>query len=406
MDTSPTEPVAPVQGPHNQRTGWLGWIFNAYLVAFTSEGLLALLQKCVGAGPAGLLIGSPKALAGFCSVLLAVCVTLIACSYRRVQWRILLPALVITFWRAFYFLPLPAYFSWNSLAWSSALLQAATGTATVLLIRAGSGGRFPLFPPAATCFAEFSWRRTFATLAAKLLVILPALLVYVLVSAQILVRQHSAGFLEITPTGIFTEARTYDWEGRKVYLLPTVHIASPAFYETLMDGLPETSSVILPEGVTDQKGLLKALIDYAGAASSVGLTAQPDLTAPRKVHAVLKCDADVSEFSPETRRALNGVGRVLQSLQAGELETTLAALEALEEEHPANLVKDILETRNNKVLAGLKEAISRYEHLAVPWGAAHMPGIERGLLAMKARKIDSRRVEVFKWRELKLHPEL
>jgi hypothetical protein len=406
MDMSPGEPATSAPAQLHHRTGWLGWIFNGYLIAFTAEGFLTLLHRVGGAGPVGGLIASSLAVVAFSSVLLAVCVTLIACSYSRVQWRILLPALVLTFWRAFYFLPLPAYYSWSGLELSGALFQAATGVATLLLIRARSGGRLPLLPPEATCFAKFSWRRTLATLAAKLLVILPALLVYLLVSAQILVREYSSGFLEITPAGIFTEARTYEREGHKIYLLPTVHIASPAFYETLMEGLPEKSSVILPEGVTDQQGHLKALIDYAGAANSVGLSAQPDLTAPRKAHAVLRCDADVSEFSPETRRALNGIGRVLQSLRTGELETALAALESLEEEPTANLVKDILETRNSKVLNGLKEAVPRYEHVAVPWGAAHMPGIERGLLAMKARKIHSRRVEVFKWREVKVRPEL
>jgi hypothetical protein len=403
---SPAEPVAQPAPTQPGHTGWPGWIFNGYLIASTAEGFLALLQRLLGEGSARSLLGVPTMVAGFCSVLLAVCVALIACSYRRTWWRFLVPSLFLTFWKAFYFLPLPAYFSWSGLELWGTLAQPATGAATVLFLRARSQGKSLCFPPEATCFAEFSWPRTVVTLAIKLFLGVPALLVYVLLSAQILVRELSSGFLEISSTGIFTEARIYEQDGHKVYLLPTVHIASPAFYETLMDGLPEKSSVILPEGVTDQNGLLKAFIDYSVAASSVGLAAQPDLTAPRKNHAVLRCDADVSEFSPQTRHVLNSLGGILKSFQTGDMETSLAAIESLEEKETAGLFRDILETRNNKVLEGLKRAIPEYEHVAVPWGAAHMPGIERGLLAMKARRIETRRVEVFQWRELKLLPQL
>jgi hypothetical protein len=401
---STTEPGAPPETIRSDRAGWLGLIFNGYLLAFTAEGFLALLHQFPGKGLAASLLGASQSFAGLCSVLLAVCVSLVACSYRRTHWRMLAPALFLTFWKAFYFLPLPAYFSWNALAFWGALAQTAAAAFTVWSLRTRSPGKSLYFPPEATGFAEFSWPRTLVTLGVKLFIGVPTLLVYVLLSAQILVRELSSGFVEITPTGIFTEARTYQQDGHKIYLLPTVHIASPAFYETLMSSLPEQRSVILPEGVTDQTGLLKDLIDYSGAASAVGLSAQPDLTAPRKNHAVLRCDADVSEFSPKTRRVLNGLGRMLKSMQSGDLESSLAVLEALEEEQSDGLLTDILETRNNKVLEALKQAIPEYEHVAVPWGAAHMPGIERGLLAMKANRIEARRVEVFKWRELKLLP--
>jgi hypothetical protein len=402
--------TAPVSVEHPQSAakgsnGWIANLFNAYLLAFAIEGLLSLLQKILGGSPAGLLLAPAKALASFGSVLLAVCVTLIVCSYRRVRWMGLLPALALTFWKAFYFLPLPAYFSWSTLELCGALAQTSAGVATFLLLRARSQGASFLLPREATCQAEFSWTRTGLTLVLKLCAVLPGLVLYVLISARILIHEYSSGFLEVNSTGIYTEARTYERGGHKIYLLPTIHIASPAFYDTLMEGLPEKSSAILPEGVTDQQGVLKDLIDYSGAANSVGLSSQPDLTAPRKSHTVLRCDADVSEFSLETRKILNGLGRVLKNLKSGDLEATLSALETLDEEPSKAVWKDILETRNNKVLVTVSQALPQYEHIAVPWGAAHMPGIERGLLEMKARRIEARRVEVFKWTDLKIHPE-
>jgi hypothetical protein len=402
-ELAPVAPSDPVDVP---QAGWPGRIFDGFLIAFTAEGLLGVLHRLSGTGLAGTLLGTAKAFASFGSLLLAVCVTLIACSYRRTRWLPLLPALFLAFWKSFCFLPLPAYFSWHNLEVWGALSQSLAGASTVIALRRRTGGAAFLFPREATCFAEFSWARTTLTLAVKFFIGVPALCAYLLVSTQILVREYSSGFLEITPSGIFTEARIYELNGRKIYLLPTIHIASPAFYETLMAGLPEQSSVILPEGVTDQKGLLKAGIDYSGAADSVGLAAQPDLTVQPKSHAVLRCDADVSDFSPVTIGVLNGLGRVLKNFQSGETEGMLAAMEALESGDPAALWKDILETRNNKVLEGLKQALPRYEHVAVPWGAAHMPGIERGLLALHARRTETRRVEVFQWKELKLLPQL
>jgi hypothetical protein len=405
METPQTGPLPPAPADAPLQIGWLGRVFDAYLLAFLADGLLTLVSSLPGFQAADRILAVPKFFCGLGSVLLAICVTLIVCSYRQTRWRPLVPALCVTFWKAFYFLPLPAYFAWEQVALTGALTQVLTGSAIALSLRRQTGNKAFLFPPESTAFARFSWMRTALTFAFKMLVLLPALCVFLVVCGRIFVRESSAGFVDVTLTGLFTEARTYEQDGRKIHLLPTVHIASPAFYDTLMAGLPEQSSVILPEGVTDEKGMLKAAIDYSLAADSVGLTAQPDLTVQRKNHAILRCDADISNFSPKTIAILNSLGRLLKHFKEQNQAEILTTIDELENGDPVALWNDILETRNQKVLEGIKVALPRYEHIAVPWGAAHMPGIERGLLAMKARKIDGKRVEVLKWKELRLLPE-
>jgi hypothetical protein len=406
MEKSQTGPPPLPPGDAPLQIGWLGRVFDAYLLAFIGDGFLTLLSSLPALQSAARILAVPEFLCGLGSVLLAICVTLIVCSYRQTRWLPLVPALFLTFWKAFYFLPLPAYFAWEQVALTGALTQTLTGTVIALSLRRQPGNKALLFPPESTAFARFSWVRTVLTFAFKMLVALPALCVFLLVCGRIFVRESSSGFVDVTLTGLFTEARTYEQDGRKIYLLPTVHIASPAFYDTLMEGLPEQSSVILPEGVTDAKGLLKAAIDYSLAADSVGLSAQPDLTAQRKNHAILRCDADISNFSPKTIAILNSLGHLLKHFKEQNQAGMLTTIQELENGDPVALWNDILETRNQKVLEGIKVALPRYEHIAVPWGAAHMPGIERGLVAMKARKVDGKRVEVLKWKELRLLPEL
>jgi hypothetical protein len=70
--------------------------------------------------------------------------------------------------------------------------------------------------------------------------------------------------------------------------------------------------------------------------------------------------------------------------------------------------KDILENRNQRVLKGIDLTISAptpppespVEHIIVPWGAAHMPGIERGLLQRNATLESHQDIELFQWKKL------
>jgi hypothetical protein len=217
-----------------------------------------------------------------------------------------------------------------------------------------------------------------------------------------MLREMSHGFLQVDSTGLFTEARDYERGTQKIHLLPTVHVAAPAFYDQLMEALPPSLSVILPEGVTDKKHLMKVRLDYGVAADSLGLSTQPDLTEKRKGPAVQSCDADLSDFAAPTLALLNGVAGALQAATAGDGLAALQVLGTLEDKDTMTIIDDVLKTRNMRVVEGIQTALQTYSHVAVPWGAAHMPGIEREILKMNFQKGQTRRVLVFAWKDLKL----
>ncbi len=399
-------PALPSLPPEQQpaKGDWKAFTFNAYLLSFLAEGALTVLAAIPG--PVGKFAGGfPLSLAGMASMTFALLVILVIGSFRSLPWRAFAPALAFSIWEGCIYLPLPAFVDWRPLVLSAACLQLLIGGGTLMALHRASSGRSMLLRTGQLVHCPFSLSRTFLAGVLKLFILTPLLLAYIGWSAQVMLKKASSGFLQLDTNGLFTEARTYEKDGHKIYLLPTVHIASPNFYEMLMESLPAERSVILPEGVTDDKKLMRSTLDYSIAADSVGLSAQPDLTKRKQEPNVLHCDADISDFSESTIRLLNAVTFAMHAASDGDALGAIQALTGLENAHSNELIEDILEKRNQRVSAGVEKALPLFEHIAIPWGVAHMPGIERDLFKMRARKTDSRRVQVFNWRELRLFPE-
>jgi hypothetical protein len=169
-----------------------------------------------------------------------------------------------------------------------------------------------------------------------------------------------------------------------------------------LENLPDEKSVILPEGVSDKNGVLRKILDYSGPAHSLGLSVQPDLTQKKKAPDTLRSDMDVSDFSPPTLEFLQGVGRAMGALKSEDTSAIAEALSSFKEPDLEPLLEDIIHKRNLLVLEGIRSALSKYENIAVPWGVAHMPEIERELLKQKAKRTDSKRVQVFAWKDIAL----
>ncbi len=394
MEPPPLPPREKIQGSAGS---WIAWVFNAYLVLFAADAALTLCRPVLGEGP--------HTIAGSLSILFALLVSLIVSSYRGLPWRCLAPALAFSIWEGCIFLPLPAFVGFEKLVTGTMCAQLLLSAGTFLAVRRLNAGGAFFFRDASMQGGKFSLGRTMLTGGIQLFVLTPLMIVYLLWSVQIMVRKVSAGFIEVTSEGLFTEARIYESGGQRIYLLPTVHIASPGFYDALMADLPQTNTVILPEGVTDSQHLMKVRADYTQTADAVGLHAQPDLTQKKSEAAVQHCDADISDFKPATVAVLNGVFGAMQSASAGDLQSALTAMQSFGDVQAPELIEDILQTRNARVVDGIQQALPKFGHIAVPWGAAHMPGIERGVRQLNATLKDKRKVEVLRWRDLKLFPQ-
>jgi hypothetical protein len=91
-----------------------------------------------------------------------------------------------------------------------------------------------------------------------------------------------------------------------------------------------------------------------------------------------QADVDVSEFRPATLRFLEALGLLLGSKSLPEALLVLKDPHSpLTDDSEAELVlSDILDKRNEHLIAQIEKALSTYDTIVVPWGAMHLPAIE------------------------------
>ncbi|OPY88944.1 MAG: hypothetical protein A4E71_00140 [Smithella sp. PtaU1.Bin162] len=90
------------------------------------------------------------------------------------------------------------------------------------------------------------------------------------------VRYYSSDFIRVTPVSIQFARKTFENKGKQVILCGMSHIASNAFYKGLREKFPEQGSIILCEGVSDSKNLIKVRSRYKGMAVLCGGVMQPE----------------------------------------------------------------------------------------------------------------------------------
>lgn len=392
--TNPPSEMSPLGQTHPVIKG----VFNALVVLLLADNAAAGMHLATDSSGAGVL----EFLTTFGVIILLSVSTVLVSIYRGTPWPALFPAFLVYSWASFLFIPLPLVWGLESLPLIGFTLQSAALLFCIHRIRSAFGSRL-FFPDAAFYGCRFSWTyslKAHALIGASVVLLSGGLAAACIFSLEYL----SGGFLRIRPSGLYTEARVYTLENTQLHLLPSVHIATPSFYQRLIKRLPEAESVIIPEGVTDRTGILKHGIDHSVTAKAVGLTPQPSLTEIRKT-AIHPCDADVSEFSPQTQGVLRAIGDCVHALSTHD---NAEAIRAFSNPNLLNmngmhetLIADILEKRNQRVVAAIEATRTRYKYIGVPWGAAHMAGIEKELLAKGATKKSSDLVQVFAWKDLR-----
>jgi hypothetical protein len=244
-------------------------------------------------------------------------------------------------------------------------------------LRGGFGFGWPLIRPNQLRTAPFRWARVAGFAALNLFVFLPGLGLFAALCVSLAVGHYSAGFLRLGPGGLTAQVRNYVRDGKTVQLVPMSHIAEARFYRAVSASFP-TNSVLLLEGVTDEKNLLTNKVSYARAARALGLAEQHEEFEPTRGKPVM-ADVDVEQFSTRTLGALNVVMLIHAKGLTPETLPLLAASSQWSETDLQLLLDDLLVARNAHVLRKVDEHLPKSDFLVIPWGAAHMPGIEREL---------------------------
>lgn len=206
----------------------------------------------------------------------------------------------------------------------------------------------------------------------------------------------SGGFLTLSGDKIVSIEKVYEKDGKIVHLIPMIHVGEENFYKEISALDISKKTLILLEGVKDKQNLL-ASISYRKMANATGLSTQEENFRPmaktkelQKNLSYLVADVDASEFSPETRTFINQVIKDMNE------KSFFALLVSNYDNNGASdsishLSVDLIEKRNQKVLLELMANESKFDEFYIPWGAAHLPEIERELLKTGFKEVDSKR---------------
>lgn len=269
-------------------------------------------------------------------------------------------------------LPMIVFF-YKHAAWIGvgvSVLQVLLAVWAIRWLKKGSESKGVLVPTARLTDKPFSWAHFAGMILTGLMVIIPALALYTFCSAKFAVTHFSAGFVNLSMAGLSMEVRDYIREdGKKITLVPMSHIGESSFYESLAVSFPH-DSIVLMEGVSDRKKVVKTVSNYSKMAQSLGLVEQQEVFKPQGE--IVAADIDISDFSSETLEMLKSV-MLLHS--KGVTPETMPILMKPASPGLEKLMEDILDKRNEHLLKVLYERLPDSNHFIVPWGAAHMPGI-------------------------------
>ncbi len=260
---------------------------------------------------------------------------------------------------------------------------------------------------------NFHWRHCLAMSVAGVLALIVSLPVNYLGLVH-LIHDLSAGYVRLSPQGVDLQERIFMKDGRHVHLVGMAHIGDRSFYETLNRNIAspaEGRRLVLVEGVSDAQSLLPesfasgeiygsfaaklGLIDQA-----VGFDARPN---PRNEADSIddwteagvdfrRADIDIQELSPEHRSRLVALLSSLEQVNLADMFKLPDDMTAMEFQDL--IVQGLLKQRNDRLMEIFAESAGDYTEIFIPWGAAHLPDLERRVIALgyKPVKETSRRI--------------
>ena len=284
----------------------------------------------------------------------------------------------------------------QQVAWVISLGQVILGLYILYRVQGGFKFRWPLVAENRLGVRRFSWRNLSVFLLVNVFVLLPAIVVYFVCGAALAVDHFSEGFVALRPEGLTVQVRKYVRnDGKTIRLVPMSHIGESDFYRTLSQSFP-TNSIILMEGVTDDRNLLTNRIVYKRMATSLGLAEQQKEFKPNP-DKLVRADVDVEQFATNTIDFLNLI--MLVHSRGVNAETLSKLMEYSQPPHfEEQLIDDLLTKRNRRLLAEIDARLSQSENIIVPWGAAHMPGIAREIQKSGFRVDETRNYVAIRFR--------
>lgn len=217
-------------------------------------------------------------------------------------------------------------------------------------------------------------------------------------------------YIAISPKGLDLLETVLEKDGQKVHLVGMMHIGDGTYYSDLMKRLNATPAssgkrLVLTEGISDRNQILPE--DFANGkayerwAKLLGVESQkslkssaPDVPTQSAGKPPLirdprvtwqNADIDVSDLQEHHRDLLVELLTVVSSADLAQMLAPDAAnfsgtqIEDL-------FMNGLILSRNDILMKRFSEAGAGFEEIYIPWGAAHLPDIEKRLRALGYQK--------------------
>ena len=361
---------------------------NLFLIAFGLDAAISTLDECLQIAGAGALLAPLRTSLALLVLLSALPMLLLVLASPWAPLPIFLPPVLGGLWLNLGAAPLQlAFDDLQGFSFAASVAQLAIAALAFGLVRRRTGGSWLLRAPTPPV-PGFSLRRLLVLGPCALVLTPPLMAAYLVVWALTWAQASTAGFLLFDLQGISLAERRYQREDRQIRLVGMMHIGEPDAYGQLFDSFARESTLVLEEGVRDESQILSSGLSYAKVATRLGLAQQSSVSAYFEETSdgsawphVRSPDLDAAELAPETREFIEHAAAVWE---ASDPKRAILALVAEFQDRPeviAIVQRDIIERRNERVIAAIDEALPEYRNIVVPWGAIHQPGIEGAVLA-------------------------
>jgi hypothetical protein len=351
----------------------LAVLLNLFLGLFLADGLVALLDDSLILLFGIHFVTGFRGIVALLTLLISILVYLLMGIIPSIPKRVFIPVTLFNPAASLLVIPLLIYFYSHiqQLTWAVSLCQVIYGLSILCWLQGGFWFRRPLVGEKQPGAWVFSWQNFSVFLLVNVFVIIPAVLVYLVFCAALAVGHFSDGFVALRPAGLTVQVRKYVRDdGKTIELVPMSHVGEPEFYRKLSQSFSENSMVLM-EGVTDEKNLLTNKISYKRMATSLGLGAQEKEFKPSRVRMV-RADVDIEQFATSTVDFLNLV--MLVHAKGVNAENVVKLMQySPPPGFEQQLFQDLLRKRNRRLLEEIHDRLSQSENIIVPWGAAHMP---------------------------------
>jgi hypothetical protein len=373
---------------------------NLFLILFFADGVISVFDELLSLCFAGAGVPGLRTLVAGTVIVLAVPLYLCLGIDKRLPKRIFMPLILFIFCMPFSTWFAPSLSDSGTYSLLAPVGQLLLCILPVLHIRK-TGSHNLLMTKEMFRSPFFSIGNTLIFGAVNVVVIPIALVMLTFSAADSYLRHNTAGFMRLAPDGLYMIERDYRLNNKTVRLLGMIHVGEQKYYDDLVRSVSSTRTIVLAEGVTDEKNLLRNRFGYGKVSNYLGLASQEKMQFKgRLIEAeeieepgpersktgttdILRADVDISTFHPSTILVLNAIGKHLtdnSSFPEAMMALNAWANKNITPEVQKTLMDDILHQRNRELIRHLDRALPRYDPVVIPWGALHLPEIEQSLL--------------------------